>query len=711
MANENVNTQIVLDPTDIYNLFDNFIEKTIINKKSFFKDNETEIFNEKTLSKIIDCYIKNPIGNENTGKTLVDKVDKDNEQTDSNVMNIKAYNLLNKLREKAPQKTSLTFFDKIKEQFKNATEEAKELFAHLIWLRYLPIKDASQSTKLKKINDFLEDAKQDTKKQIDTSENKINFPSPLASYGMAQQQLDKEMVHLVCLFSYLFSKQLNDKDQVKGQIKEWIFADKECKTNFIKEQDRKKLWETRIGISKDQEDKTKISKPLPIHNMLLHLCDKENFEPIAIQTHKESIVKNLYPEYLGKDKWNDIKDKKYTNLNEIDKYINEIKGKIKEKIQDFKSFWDEPILEKWKGGYVANAFEILTQYQKQIIFYGAPGTGKTYHAKELVKEFINANGEYIQTGNFVENELNDFKFKIENRKAAAEVEKDKKKIDLDSSLKDKKVIWEIVQFNQSFSYEDFIEGMRPELNGNLTFVDGIFKRFANVAKQNPEKSFILIIDEINRGKIDKIFGELLYLLEYRNESLKLHYTGEDFSIPENLYIVGTMNTADKSIALLDVALRRRFWFVRCEPQEDVLKEKYDISGDFKINNEDTGANVKKIAIKLFNLLNGDKGILEGLGDDASELKIGHSYFLKLLKKDSDGKEIEPTFSDLKNIWFYSIIPLLEEYCSFNKSMLSKILTIAKNNDKDDLDKKSAKIDLSIKQEFSLDNLKSIKKWN
>ena len=133
-----------------------------------------------------------------------------------------------------------------------------------------------------------------------------------------------------------------------------------------------------------------------------------------------------------------------------------------------------------------------------------------------------------------------------------------------------------MQFHPSYAYEDFVQGFRPQkaAGGQLSFelTDGPLKRAADAAKVDTSGAkHFLIIDEINRGNLAKVFGELYFLLEYRDEKINLQYSDEPFSLPENLYIIGTMNTADRSIALVDLALRRRFYFVDFDTHTEPVK--------------------------------------------------------------------------------------------------------------------------------------------
>jgi 5-methylcytosine-specific restriction enzyme B len=130
---------------------------------------------------------------------------------------------------------------------------------------------------------------------------------------------------------------------------------------------------------------------------------------------------------------------------------------------------------------------------------------------------------------------------------------------------------ELVQFHPSYAYEDFVEGYRPTEMGTFKVKPGPLKRLAARARENPEERFVLLIDEINRGNLAKIFGELYYLLEYRDDEITLQYSEERFWLPRNVFIIGTMNTADRSIALLDMAIRRRFRFVDLLPDQPPLK--------------------------------------------------------------------------------------------------------------------------------------------
>lgn len=215
----------------------------------------------------------------------------------------------------------------------------------------------------------------------------------------------------------------------------------------------------------------------------------------------------------------------------------------------------------------------------------------------------------------------------------------------EEELSDEDFYIKIVTFHQSYGYEDFIEGINAKTeDGTISYQikDGVFKKFCNDAKQCPDKNFLFVIDEINRGNVSKIFGELITLIEpskrlKASESLSvtLPYSGDVFGVPQNVYILGTMNTADRSIAIMDTALRRRFEFKEMMPNSNVIRQEVGNNGE--VDGIDIAASLDVMNRRI-----------EFLYD--REHTLGHAFFLDI-----------STIKELKFVFENKVIPLLQEY--------------------------------------------------
>jgi len=245
--------------------------------------------------------------------------------------------------------------------------------------------------------------------------------------------------------------------------------------------------------------------------------------------------------------------------------------------------------------WLQRTVDLLTE-RRQMVLYGPPGTGKTFLARRLAR-YVCAQPEDLR----------------------------------------------VIQFHPSYSYEDFVEGYRPRVaqDGALTYelVKGPLRELSDRAQINPDRPHVLLIDEINRGNMAKIFGELYFLLEYRDEPLRLQYSShEEFRLPPNLFVMGTMNTADRSIALLDAALRRRFSFVELTPNAP------PVAGLLEQWLRRNGLDPEPaVLLDTLNAL-----LVEADGD--TDLAIGPSYFMNRQR----------AVPDLESIWRHELMPLIEE---------------------------------------------------
>ena len=366
-------------------------------------------------------------------------------------------------------------------------------------------------------------------------------------------------------------------------------------------------------------DAGKFAKKRMFRHVLLFLLFPDEFEPIVTGNIKSEIVK-----FFGGG--NGLKP---TDVIAIDQALLAIRQHLERGYPSEVHFYRSPIKGLWQtqpGGNDGSDDDSYTPEQaqqdlflesdrfdhlltsikssKNLILQGPPGTGKTFMARRIAWCLI-------------ERETNEFT--------------------------------EMVQFHQSYAYEDFVEGFRPTKEGGFDLKPGIFRRFCERAQVNPDIPHVFIIDEINRGNLSRIFGELLMLIEQDKRSedyaVALTYSDEPFYVPENIFILGMMNTADRSLALVDYALRRRFAFEMLEPayghpafEKHLTKKGVD---------PELVRRISERMAKLNETIRKDKELGPGF-------EIGHSYFVP-------GAGDEPSDDWYRRVVDTRIAPLLREY--------------------------------------------------
>lgn len=355
--------------------------------------------------------------------------------------------------------------------------------------------------------------------------------------------------------------------------------------------------EFKIWLSQQIKQNGDLFNDKTITQKISSLKDIEKYFNVVIfgETDTE-VLKDIKEAVLADGNYNRYKGVSGSSLDYYIRYVESRPTIQENEAYSLIDFLNEVFIDKDQSVKLQS----VLQNKKNLILKGAPGVGKTFIAKRLA---------YLMME-----------------------EKDYTRV-------------QFIQFHQSYSYEDFIEGYRPKADGEgFELRQGPFVKFARKAARDPERDYFFIIDEINRGNISKIFGELLMLIESdkRGQSVNLLYSDDKFSVPQNLYIIGMMNTADRSLALLDYALRRRFSFFEIKPAfENSTFTRYLA----KLGNPEKMLKVISVIEELNEVIENELG---------SGFKIGHSYFVgNAFKVGAENRVTE--------VVEFEIIPQLYEY--------------------------------------------------
>lgn len=518
-----------------------------------------------------------------------------------------------------------------------------EILNHAIWLWGYPSDIGTKPIKIDDVNY--------------ENEEKLFVSSGVASAGPGYVQYKTRGI-LYCLY-LINSCWITDKSNVlKKDILEGI---KTIILNDIKDKVKNETEGKKCTYKIEENEEKKYTTPILVCNLLLHLVDHD-YEPIATDRDKKSIRENF--EFL----LNGITDDVNQDLKEIRKKLN-----YYNLLNDNETFYNnkEHLELIWRRFSNNDLLLVdMLRIKKALILYGPPGTGKTYTARRIAKQL------YILTRlkKTIENSKKDVK---NSKEVALNLFKTFYKIDQENNKEEGKVeeYISVLQFHINYNYEDFMVGQTIKENKIVIkpgFIFDVIKK-ANSDKNTP---YVVILDEINRTDISRVFGELFSAMEYRNKPITLPYkvvegkepTGyEEFfkdgqmflKIPQNLYFIGTMNEIDFSLERVDFALRRRFLWEYAGYNENALQEMLE-SVMFRCKDE---SKYIKLNEDISDYIQSCTKLNEVISDDPNlgkKYEIGHAFFnISEELWEKAGKKINTA----KNIlWQISIKPTLEAYC-------------------------------------------------